>query len=171
MANLVIASSALDQAAQAVFNITSRVSLIPDQQSIKKILKDYTDAGIQKEINDWYYNLSSADKTGIINTLRNINSAYSPTSLETILNSLDYQAQSGWASELVARPRKAQEEYERKYQPQELNVFTHAVKNFFGNITKTISAALKGLGIDIPFPLLIILVVLLIIFIAAPKHA
>lgn len=169
------------QAAEAIADIRRRNEPNIDAGDIEKVLRSYVYLGVNKQIVDWNYKLSEEDQFDIVTRVVNRTQTYygfRPDTGRTFTNlrTMETLAGIGQVNPNVARPRAAQEAYEAQQEggfkaPGVVDTLKNTVTDIFGTAKQTIEAALKGLGLDIPFEVLLIAVVLLIVSVNRPRVA
>lgn len=169
MALLKINDSFIVAASRAIAEFRSKNEIDPPALPIEQQLRSYIYLGTTKQIKDWTYKLTAGEKDAIVNaTVARTQDQYSRrlefAKVYTNFDILETLSYNGTINPLVARPREAQENYDKQLadaHANDKNPVQQGISDFFGLAKSTIEAALKGLGLNIPLELIIVLAVAL----------
>lgn len=135
---------------------------------IEQQLRSYVYLGQHKAIDDWSYLLSNTEKDAIVDAvvLRARQMYTRQYEASKVYNNLDImldQSNKGSVALPIARPRYFQSNYEQGVSQEtpiaNQNILTAGIEKFVGVIRDIVESTLRGLGIDIPLNLIIVLIV------------
>lgn len=139
---------------------------------IEKVLRSYCYLGVRKLIPDWTYRLSPEDQDDLVTKVVNRTQtfySFRPDLGRTFTNLrvMETLAANGQLNPNVARPRAAQLAYEEQQQggfqaPGVGETFEQIIQKVFGGAKQTVEAALRGLGLNIPFEVILIALVVIV---------
>jgi len=168
----------ITEAVNVIVKERQRVGDTVVPKDIEAVVRSYINLGLEKKILDWAWNVGDENKDAIIRAVMDrtkkdygFTPAYSK--VYTDLDIIETQYFYGLINPMVAKPRAAQEDWEKKQEyshsssaggPADTSL-TAAINRVFGGISKGAEAALKGIGLDVNFIYIIIAIMLLILFI------
>jgi len=149
-----------------------------NSEQIEQVVRTYVQLGIEgKNLVDWSWKLSEEQKSDIIKkiiprTLKDYRFDPAFNKVWTNLDIIETQAALGKVNPIIARPRAAQLDWEKK------EAYSHessaggaadtslqaAFNRVFGGIGKTVGEAFKGLGLNINLMMFIIVCILIVKF-------
>lgn len=148
---LVIPDSKYEEAGAAVAALRRKFEPYISDKNVENFLRIYVLLGQEKQIKDYGYSLSDADKKAIVQKVAQRTSV----PFEKAKNLLDFMeilATSGNVSPLIARPRFAQEQFDTGYDqvhkddPKFLDHIEKGVGDFFGFASKQVGNIFESLG-------------------------
>lgn len=130
---------------------------------IEQVVRSYVQLGLEKKILDWLWSLDENTKNDIVaRVVGQTQSAFrftpAPARVWTNMDIIETQAAYGKINPMIARPRAAQESWEitqayvresSKGGAGDISIWK-SIEDVFGGAGKSIQAALKGLGIELP---------------------
>lgn len=181
MAQIKITDSFITDAARAIADFRSKNEIDPPALPIEQQLRSYIYLATTKQITDWSYKSTAGVKDDIVTkTINRTQDQYLRrlvfATVYTNFEILETLAATGAVSPIVARPREAQDNYDKQLADAHANdksPVQKGIEDFFGVAKSSIESALKGLGLNIPLEVIIILAVVLavILFTRAARPA